>query len=83
MRVPVSVCWLGAALLAAGRSLPRLRLPYRGEPGRGHLLRGGGWAGGVLTCRGVTSALPTAGPRRGLGWLRIGRCARSAGLWGF
>ncbi|CAM9359224.1 unnamed protein product [Bubo scandiacus] len=25
----VSVCWLGAALLAAGRSLPRLRLPYR------------------------------------------------------
>ncbi|KAM9227661.1 semaphorin-3G [Leptosomus discolor] len=29
MRVSVSVCWLGAALLAAGRSLPRLRLPYR------------------------------------------------------
>ncbi|XP_074735530.1 semaphorin-3G [Strix uralensis] len=29
MRAAVSVCWLGAALLAAGRSLPRLRLPYR------------------------------------------------------
>ncbi|XP_071611855.1 semaphorin-3G isoform X2 [Heliangelus exortis] len=27
--VPVWLCWLGAALLAAGRSLPRLRLPYR------------------------------------------------------
>ncbi|KAM9655156.1 semaphorin-3G isoform 4-T4 [Morphnus guianensis] len=27
--VSVSVCWLGATLLAAGRSLPRLRLPYR------------------------------------------------------
>ncbi|XP_054023108.1 semaphorin-3G [Dryobates pubescens] len=27
--VPVWVCSLGAALLAAGRSLPRLRLPYR------------------------------------------------------
>ncbi|KAM8995186.1 semaphorin-3G [Ara ararauna] len=27
--VPVCVCWLGAALLAAGRSPPRLRLPYR------------------------------------------------------
>ncbi|KAM6344702.1 semaphorin-3G [Alca torda] len=27
--VPVWVCWLGAALLAAGHSLPRLRLPYR------------------------------------------------------
>ncbi|XP_051483805.1 semaphorin-3G [Apus apus] len=27
--VPVWVCWLGAAQLAAGRSLPRLRLPYR------------------------------------------------------
>ncbi|XP_049683057.1 semaphorin-3G [Accipiter gentilis] len=30
MRAAVPVmCWLGAALLAAGRSLPRLRLPYR------------------------------------------------------
>ncbi|XP_075289299.1 semaphorin-3G isoform X2 [Opisthocomus hoazin] len=27
--VPVRVCWLGAALLAAGGSPPRLRLPYR------------------------------------------------------
>ncbi|XP_065543021.1 semaphorin-3G isoform X2 [Lathamus discolor] len=27
--VPVCVCWLGAALLAAERSPPRLRLPYR------------------------------------------------------
>ncbi|KAM6301024.1 semaphorin-3G [Aegotheles albertisi] len=27
--VPVWLCWLGAALLAAGRSPPRLRLPYR------------------------------------------------------
>ncbi|XP_040449435.1 semaphorin-3G [Falco naumanni] len=29
MRSAVAVCWLGSALLAAGRSLPRLRLPYR------------------------------------------------------
>ncbi|XP_074952372.1 semaphorin-3G isoform X1 [Phalacrocorax aristotelis] len=29
MWAAVSVCWLGAALLAAGHSLPRLRLPYR------------------------------------------------------
>ncbi|XP_053932982.1 semaphorin-3G isoform X2 [Cuculus canorus] len=29
MRVPVWLCWLGAALGAAGRSLPRLRLTYR------------------------------------------------------
>lgn len=84
MRVPLSVCWLGAALLAAGRSLPRLRLPYRGETGRGHLLRAGGWPGwGVLTRIGVTSALPAAGPRWGSGRLRGGRCARSAGLWVF
>lgn len=30
-----ALCWLWGSLLAAGRSLPRLRLPHRGEPGRG------------------------------------------------
>lgn len=49
--VPARVCalgaaLLGAALLAAERSLPRLRLSYHGEPGRGHLLgRGRGTRG--------------------------------------
>lgn len=35
MRAAAALGWLWGALLAAGSSPPRLRLPYRGEPGRG------------------------------------------------
>lgn len=70
MRAAVAVslwlCWLWAT----GHSLPRLRLSYRGEPGRGHLLR----AGGLLM-----DGCPQGGH---LGSLSCGRCARIAeGFW--
>lgn len=68
--VSLSLCWLWAA----GHSLPRLRLSYRGEPGRGHLLRDGTGRGGGLSIegRGVLR-VPAPGPGED-----SGRCARSA-----
>lgn len=63
MRLWVSVwmCWLGAALLAAGRSPPRLRLPYRGEPGRGTCCGVRGVMGGL--CPNRVSSAPPPGDR--------------------
>lgn len=51
--VSLSLCWLWAA----GHSLPRLRLSYRGEPGRGHLLRDGTGRGAVHRGEGCPQGL--------------------------
>lgn len=70
--VSLSLCWLWAA----GHSLPRLRLSYRGEPGRGHLLRAGARGG-----RDVHGGM-SSGSGGDLGSLSCGRCSRSAGFFG-
>lgn len=59
----LSLCWLRAA----GHSLPRLRLSYRGEPGRGHLLRAG--EGGLS---------PGGCPQGPPSWDRLGAWGASA-----
>lgn len=62
MRAAAALGWLWGALLAAGSSPPRLRLPYRGEPGRGErvgIVAGGmmGWGSHLAAAPGILGGL--------------------------